>query len=76
MATTINTTQSLRNSLFETMQGLANGSVDPKMARAQARIASQIIRTTRTEIQMEALNLKHARSVPGGSLIVLPSIKM
>jgi len=73
---TINTTQSLRNNLFETMQGLTAGTIDPKQARATARIASQIIRTTRTEIQMEALNLKYQRSIPGGSLIQLNTIRM
>lgn len=67
---------SLRNSLFETMQGLSAGTIDPKQARATARIASQIIRTTRTEIQMEALNLKYQRSIPGGSIIQINPIKM
>lgn len=70
------TTQTLRNDLFKTMKGLSTGKVDPKVARATARIASQIIRATRTEIQMEALNLKHSRSVPGASLVTLPAIKM
>ena len=76
MAATVNTTQTLRNVLFKTIKGLSTGKVDPKVARATARVASQIIRATRTEIQMEALALKHSRAVPGGSLVILPAIQM
>jgi hypothetical protein len=72
----INTTQTLRDELFKVMTALKEGTVTPSEAFALSRVASQIIRTTRTEIQMERLNLQYRRAIPANGLNQLKPVRM
>jgi hypothetical protein len=73
---TMNTTKTLRDELFKVMTALKEGTVTPSEASALSRVASQIIRTTRTEIQMERLNLQYRRSIPANGLNQLKPVRM
>jgi hypothetical protein len=73
---TMNTTQTLRNELFKVMTALKDGKITPNEASALSRVASQIIRTTRTEIQMERLNLQYRRAIPANGLNQLKPVRM
>jgi hypothetical protein len=73
---TINTTQTLRDDLFKIMTAIKDGTITPSEAFALSRVASQIIRTTRTEIQMERLSLQYRRALPASELNKLKPIRM
>ncbi len=47
------TSKGLRDALFDEIDGLRRGEVDPKRANAVARLAAEIVNTVKMEVEVE-----------------------
>ena len=59
----VNTTKTLRGVLFETMQGVLDGTVEVKRANTAVKAASGINQSIRFDIEKERLAIKAKRSM-------------
>lgn len=73
---TIRTSQGLRDTLFETYDGLRRGKITPQAAREHCRIASAILSVVRLEI--DAAKFVSAAKVAGkvGEVAQIPVLNM
>lgn len=68
MKTTEQTSSGLRDMLFDTLEGLRTGRVEPTKAKAIAAISHQIIETVKMEIEVAKLR----RDYPGDIKLQIP----
>ena len=61
-------TSTLRGILFDELESLRNGTSEPKMASAVAKLASQIIGTAKVEMEFHKLAAK--MKAQGGELVL------
>lgn len=66
-------TSTLRDILFDELDGLRDGSSDPKRAAAVAKLASQIISTAKVEMEYHKLSM---RAKAAGQELLLGSMDL
>ena len=63
-------TTGLRDSLFEVLDGLRNGTVDTQSANSMAKISTQILQTAKLELEYKKMQNRQGRTKAIGSTFV------
>jgi len=76
------TSKSLREMLFTQLEGLQDGSVDLKTARAFTKTASQIVYSSRVDIENKRIEMQLAKTMSrpkknlDGKTVAVPSLEL
>ena len=68
IAPVIRTSAGLRDALFDALDALRNGEIEPAEAKATATVAAQIVNTVQLELDVH----KMRREYPSDAKVVLP----
>jgi hypothetical protein len=64
----VRTSAGLRDALFDALDSLRNGEIEPQEAKATATVAQQIVNTVQLELEVH----KMRREYPADAKLVLP----